>query len=279
MYSTIRVSALSLLLLCLFGCAAPPAKKDPRDPWERMNRTTYNFNTKVDHAVVRPIARGYQKVTPQFVRTGVSNFVDNLGYPIVIVSDLLQARFKPFARDTGRFLMNSTLGIGGLLDPATEAGLEKNENDLGLTAGHWGIPKGPYFVIPFLGPSDVRDGLARIPASYYLTPQNYVHNSWVQYGVWTISLVDARYRLLPTDATVDSAYDPYLFVKNAYLQRRDFLLGQGSNAPSQNESDAEKLLDEATKEEEQESQQPAPSPGELKPEQPKSDQPTQPPPK
>jgi phospholipid-binding lipoprotein MlaA len=271
MHSTIRVSALSLLLLGLFGCAAPPAKKDPRDPWERMNRTTFNFNTKVDHAVLRPIARGYQKVTPQVVRTGVSNFVDNLGYPIVIVSDLLQARFKPFARDTARFLMNSTLGIGGLLDPATQAGLEKNENDIGLTFGRWGIPKGPYFVIPFLGPSDVRDGLGRIPASYYLTPQNYVNDWRIQYGIWAISIVDARYRLLPADATLDSAYDPYLFMKNAYLQRRDYLLSKGSNAPTPNESDADKLLDQAI---EQEDAQPAP--GEVKPEQPKSEQ-TQPP--
>jgi phospholipid-binding lipoprotein MlaA len=267
MHSTIRVSALSFLLLCLVGCAAPPAKKDPRDPWERMNRTTFKFNTKVDHAVLRPIARGYQKVTPQFVRTGVSNFVDNLEYPIVIVSDLLQARFKPFARDTGRFLMNSTLGIGGLLDPATQAGLDKNENDIGLTFGRWGIPKGPYFVIPFLGPSDVRDGLGRIPASYYLTPQNYVHDWRVQYGIWAVSIVDARYRLLPADATLDSAYDPYLFMKNAYLQRRDYLLSKGSNAPTPNESEADKLLDQAI---EQEDGQPAP--GEVKPEQPKSDQ-------
>ncbi len=272
MHSTIRVSALSLLLLCLFGCAAAPAKKDPRDPWERMNRTTFNFNTKVDHAVLRPIARGYQKVTPQFVRTGVSNFVDNLEYPVVIVSDLLQARFKPFARDTGRFLMNTTLGIGGLLDPATQAGLEKNENDIGLTFGRWGIPKGPYFVIPFLGPSDVRDGLGRIPASLYLSPQHYANDWRIEYSIWAVAVVDARYRLLPADSALDSAYDPYLFMKNAYLQRRDYLLNKGSNAPSPNESEADKLLDQAIEQEDTQ-----PSPGEIKPEQPKSDQGTPPP--
>lgn len=284
--------ALCFLLLNLIGCAAPPAKKDPRDPWERMNRTTYKFNSQVDKAVLRPVARGYQNVTPQFVRTGVSNFVDNLGYPIVMVNDLLQARFKLFARDTGRFLMNTTLGIGGLLDPATQAGLQKNENDFGLTFGHWGIGKGPYFVIPLLGPSDVRDGLGRIPAAYF-SPQNYVDNTWVQYSIWGIALIDTRYRLLPTDATVASAYDPYLFVKNAYLQRRDFLLNKGSSAPTPSESEADKLLDEATKEEEE---QPPPAPGEVKPEQPQpppeqpkpdqpktdqpqSDQPGSPPPK
>jgi phospholipid-binding lipoprotein MlaA len=267
MHSTIRVSALSFLLLCLVGCAAPPAKKDPRDPWERLNRTTNNFNTKLDHAVLRPVARGYQKVTPDFVRTGISNFVDNLNYPLVMVNDLLQARFTYFARDTGRFLMNTTLGIGGLLDPASQAGLEKNENDFGLTFGRWGIPKGPYFFIPLLGPSDVRDGLGRIPAAY-LSPQNFADDWRIQYSIWVVSLIDARYRLLPTDATVDSAYDPYLLVKNVYLQRRDFLLNKGSSTPSPDESDADKLLDQAIEQEE-----PAPAPGEVKPEEPKPDQP------
>lgn len=263
--------ALCVLLLSLIGCAAPPAKKDPRDPWERMNRTTYKFNTKVDKAVLRPVARGYQKVTPQFFRTGVSNFVDNLGYPIVMVNDLLQARFKVFAQDTGRFLMNTTLGIGGLLDPATQAGLQKNENDFGLTFGHWGIPKGPYFVIPLLGPSDVRDGLGRIPGAYF-SPQNYVDDWRVQYGIWAVALIDARYRLLPTDALIASAYDPYLFVKNAYLQRRDFLLSKGTTAPTPSESEADKLLDEATKEEESQPAPTQPKP-EQKPQQPKGDQP------
>jgi len=270
MHTTIRVSALSLVVVSLLGCAAAPARKDPRDPWERMNRTTYKFNDKLDKAVLRPVAHGYQKVTPQFFRTGVSNFVDNLTYPIVIVNDLLQARFTWFARDTGRLLINTTLGIGGLLDPATPAGLEKRTNDFGLTFGRWGIPKGPYFEIPLLGPSDVRDGLGRIPDSY-LSPQNYVNNTAVQYSVWFVELLDARYRLLPTDPLIDAAYDPYLFRKNAYLQRRDYLLSKGTNAPSSSESDADKLLDEATREEESEQAAP-PAPGELKPEQPKPDQ-------
>ena len=271
MQSTIRVSALSLILLALLGCAAAPAKKDPRDPWERLNRTTYKFNDKLDKAVLRPIAHGYQKATPELVRTGVSNFVDNLGYPIVIVNDLLQARFTIFARDTGRLLMNTTLGIGGLLDPATQAGLEKNENDFGLTFGHWGIAKGPYFVIPFLGPSDVRDGLGRIPNAYF-SPQNYVNNSWVQYSVWAVELLDTRYRLLSTDPLVDAAYDPYLFVKNAYLQRRDYQLSKLSGRPSKSESDADKLLDEATQEEESEQAMPPKSEQTTPPpEQPESD--------
>ena len=264
MQTTIRVTALSLLLLTLLGCAAPPAKKDPRDPWERMNRTTYNFNDKVDKAVLRPLAKGYQKVTPHFFRTGVSNFFDNLLYPVVIVNDLLQAKFTTAGRDTGRLLMNTTLGIGGVLDPASSAGLQKNSNDFGLTLAHWGAGKGPYFVIPFLGPSDVRDGLGRIPDSFG-NPASYITHYWeVHYGLWGMNLLDTRYRLLPLDATLDSAYDPYLFMKNAYLQRRDFLFNGGQGNPN-NESDADKLLDQATQDEDQPSPptqngQPAPNP-------------------
>jgi phospholipid-binding lipoprotein MlaA len=256
--TTIRVSALSLVLLTLLGCAAAPAKKDPRDPWERMNRSIYSFNRAVDHAVLRPVARGYQKVTPSFVRTGVSNFFDNLDYPIVIANDLLQARFKQAGADTGRLLMNTTLGIGGLLDPASSAGLTKYDNDFGLTLARWGAGKGPYLMLPFLGPSDVRDGAGRIPDSY-ASPRNYIGNTTVHYSLWAVALLDARYRLLSTDQLLDSAYDPYLFLKNAYLQRRDFLESRGETNPK-NESDADKLLDEATKEEEESPPPPIPPP-------------------
>jgi phospholipid-binding lipoprotein MlaA len=259
MQTTIRVSALSLVLITLLGCAAPPAKRDPRDPWERLNRTTYKVNDKLDRAVLRPVVHGYKNVVPSVVRTGISNFFDNLGYPIVIVNDLLQARFLLSAKDTGRLLMNTTLGIGGILDPASQAGLQKNDNDFGLTFGYWGIPKGPYFVIPFLGPSDVRDGLGRIPNSYF-SPQNYLNDWQLQYSIWGLELIDARYRLVASEPLLDSAYDPYLFMKNAYLQRRDFLLGnaKGGNAPTPSESEADKLLDEATKEEDESQKQPTP---------------------
>ena len=252
MQTTIRVSALSLAVMTLLGCAAAPAQKDPRDPWERMNRTTYKFNDKLDKAVLRPVAHGYKKVTPSFVRTGISNFLDNLNYPIVIVNDLLQAKFLTAGRDTGRLLMNTTLGIGGLLDPASPAGLQKNVNDFGLTLGTWGVHKGPYFVIPFLGPSDVRDGLGRIPDSY-ASPQNWIGDNAVHYSIWAVSLLDARYRLISVEGALDSAYDPYLFMKNAYLQRRDYQLSGGQSNPK-NESDADKLLDEASKEEDDSTQ-------------------------
>jgi phospholipid-binding lipoprotein MlaA len=260
MQTTIRVSALCLVLATLLGCAAAPAKKDPRDPWERMNRSIYGFNTAVDHAVLRPVARGYKKVTPSFVRTGISNFFDNLDYPLVVVNDLLQARFKQAGADTGRLLMNTTLGIGGLLDPASSAGLTKYDNDFGLTLARWGAGKGPFFEVPFLGPSDVRDGAGRLVDSF-ASPRNYINDNTVKYTLWGVQLLDVRYRLLSTDPLVDAAYDPYLFVKNAYLQRRDYLENRGRATPK-TESDADKLLDEATKEEQE---NPTPPPEGAKP--------------
>jgi phospholipid-binding lipoprotein MlaA len=247
MQSTIRVSALSVALLALFGCASlPNGKHDPRDPFERVNRTTYKFNYALDKAVARPIAHTYRRVTPQFVQTGVTNFLSNLDYPIVIVNDLLQGRFKVFARDTGRLLMNTTLGVGGVLDPASSAGLERNENDFGQTLGRWGVKPGPYLMLPILGPSDVRDGIGKI-ANTYTTPRQYIQNNTVYYSLYALYFVDYRASLIEQEKLLDSAYDPYAFLRNAYLQRRQFLIsGQGSGSgPTDEEAQEQKLLDEA----------------------------------
>jgi phospholipid-binding lipoprotein MlaA len=228
MQKTACASLLVIACLTQFGCASlpPGSKRDPRDPWERMNRTTFKVNTALDHAIARPVARAYQKVTPRPVRTGVSNFMDNLFYPVTMGNDLLQLKFKPFAQATGRFLLNTTVGIGGVFDPATKVGLPKNEEDLGQTFGYWGSPPGPYFVIPLLGPSDVRDGIGRV-GDAYMTPLQYVRNNYIKYGVYGLHLVDTRYRLLPQDKVLDEAFDPYTLLKNAYLQRRQYQVTDG----------------------------------------------------
>ncbi len=272
MQSTIRVSALSLTLLALFGCASlPNAKRDPRDPFERMNRSIYKFNDALDKAVARPIAHTYRRVTPQFVQTGVSNFTSNLDYPIVIVNDLLQGRFKPFAKDTGRFVMNTTLGIGGLFDPASSAGLDKNENDFGQTLGRWGFKPGPYLMIPILGPSDVRDGIGKI-ANTYTSPRQYIQDNTVYYSLWALYFLDYRASLVPEDKALDSAYDPYAFLRNAYLQRRQFLISGEGSGPTNEEYEEQKLLDEANEE-----QPPPQDAGPKKPPQEQKPQPEQPP--
>jgi phospholipid-binding lipoprotein MlaA len=254
---TTRTSLLALCVLLTVGCATqPPAKRNPRDPWERMNRATYSFNDKFDRAIARPVARGYRKAVPHFVQTGVRNFFDNADTPIVMVNDLLQGQFRSFLSDTGRLLLNTTIGVGGLGDPATAAGLEKNDRDFGQTLGVWGVKSGPYLVLPFLGPSDVRDTVGKV-ADTYTTPRSYIHNTYWKYGLWLTEKVDARSRLLAADQLLDGAYDPYGFLRNAYLQHRDFKVN-GGQSPSE-EDQEQKMLDEAGQDEQQAPQSSAPS--------------------
>ena len=253
------------------GCASlpPGSKRDPRDPWERMNRANYKFNDTLDKAILRPVARGYSK-TPHFFQSGVHNFFDNLEYPIVIVNDLLQGQVKPFFSDIARLVLNTTIGIGGVLDPASSAGLDKNNRDFGQTLGKWGVKSGPYIVVPVFGPYDLRDAFGTLTVDTYSNPRTYF-KFWVNAGLWSVREIDRRARLLPLDATLDSAYDPYAFVRNAYLQQRDFMVG-GSG--SQNEEEQEqKLLEESG-----EDQGTAPAPKAPPPGTPPQGQTPQPPP-
>jgi phospholipid-binding lipoprotein MlaA len=244
MGATTRGSLLALCLLLLAGCASlPPGKRDPRDPWERMNRATYRFNDAFDRAIARPVARGYRRATPQFVQTGVRNFFENVDTTVVMLNDLLQGELRAFASDTGRLLLNTTLGIGGLFDPATAAGLERNDRDFGQTLGKWGVHTGPYLVVPFLGPGDVRDTVGRV-ADTFSTPRSYVHNPYWTYGLWLLDKVDLRSRYLDTDQVLASAYDPYAFLRNAYLQHRDFKV-RGGPSQSEEEQREQRMLEES----------------------------------
>jgi len=265
-----------LCLLLLAACAAipPGEKRDPRDPWEHVNRGIYKFNDKLDRAVLRPVARGYVKITPRFVRTGVHNFFDNLDYPVVMVNDLLQGQIRPFFNDTSRFLLNSTLGIGGLFDPATAAGLDKNDREFGQTLGKWGVPTGPYFVLPVFGASDVRDTFGRV-VNDFSTPRQYIKNIYWNYGLFVVQEVDVRSQLLPYDRLVDTAYDPYTFVRNAYLQNREFKVHGGA---SKSEQQQEEELERQADEEQQSGAPPPPPQHEVAPAPPSSAPPTNPPP-
>jgi len=217
---------LLLATVCLGGCATSPARRDPRDPFEPINRATFKFNDGLDRAVLKPVAKGYRKVTPHVVQRGVSNFFDNLDTPRTLINDLLQGKFKATLNDTGRLLLNTTLGLGGLLDPATDAGLDKNEEDFGQTFGKWGIHSGPYIVIPFLGPSTLRDGIGRIP-DHYAGPLTYVHEDKIYYSLYGLSVIDERARLLDVEKSIGDTYDRYAFIRNAYLQRREYQVRDG----------------------------------------------------
>jgi phospholipid-binding lipoprotein MlaA len=274
MRSKTRLSLLSVCLLLLCGCATlpPGVKRDPRDPWERFNRGSYKFNDAIDRAVVKPVARGYTHL-PQPVQSGVHNFFDNLDYPVTIVNDLLQGQVKSFFSDIGRFVFNTTVGLGGLFDPATAAGMEKNVRDFGQTLGKWGVPKGPYVMVPIFGPYDVRDGIGAVTVDYYANPRSYT-TFWVNTGLWLARGVDRRARLLPLDATIQSAYDPYAFIRNAYLQNRDFMVH--GDQPQTEEEQEQKLMEEATQEDEGTQATPPPSaaPPQPAPPQPSAESPT-----
>jgi phospholipid-binding lipoprotein MlaA len=164
--------------------------------------------------------------TPKWFRTGVGNFYTNLGYPWTIVNQVLQGKLLAAGQDTLRFLLNTTLGVGGIFDPASDANLPVHDEDLGQTLGKWGVPPGPYLVVPLLGPATLRDVPSRV-ASQYLQPfywYDYGNERWFSLA---LDLVDTRARLLPIDGTLERAYDPYAFLRDAYLQRQLFQVYDG----------------------------------------------------
>jgi phospholipid-binding lipoprotein MlaA len=186
----------------------------------------YKINDSVDRAVVKPVARTYVRVVPAPARTGVSNFFANLHTTTVMVNDTLQGKFGAAANDLARFVVNTTIGIGGLLDPASQMGLDKNDEDFGQTLGRWGVHPGPFLEIPVLGPSDIRDGLGR-GADVFTGPTHYIDNNWVSYGLYVVGALDARVNLLSLDDTLQKVFDPYAFIRDAYLQRRAYLVSDG----------------------------------------------------
>ncbi len=221
---------VALLSLLIAGCATQPnAKKDPRDPFEGFNRASYEFTDALDRAVLRPAAKGYKAVAPQFVETGVSNFFSNLGQPTVIVNDVLQAKFMPALSDTGRFLMNTTLGIGGLFDPATKLGFDRNKEDFGQTLGKWGMPSGAFLWVPLFGPTTVRDGFGS-GVDVFADPTHYVERDAIRYGLNGMDLIDWRARQFALEETLNKAFDKYAFIRNAYLQQREYQVTDGNVA-------------------------------------------------
>ncbi|MFT4047554.1 MAG: VacJ family lipoprotein [Solimonas sp.] len=203
----------------LSGCAHN-SPYEPADPLEKINRPIYAFNMTADKYVLRPVAVGYVSYVPSPLRTGVSNFFDNLFYPTVIVNDALQAKFRQSGLDLTRFLMNTTFGLAGLLDPATMVGLTRHDEDFGQTLGSWDVGEGWYIMIPFFGPSTNRDVVGRV-GNYFMSPSNYVDYTWPERIAINGALaVDNRSQLLGVDSILSQQIDPYVFMRTAYLQRR-----------------------------------------------------------
>jgi phospholipid-binding lipoprotein MlaA len=224
-----RTAALALATASLAtGCATGPDRK-PGDPLEPMNRAIFKVNDAIDRTVAVPIAKGYQKVTPQPLRTAISNFFSNLGDLGNAANSLLQLHITDATESIMRFALNSTFGLGGLLDWATPAGLPKHKEDFGLTLGRWGVPSGPYLVLPFFGPSSFRDSLG-FAVDFRFNPINYMEPA-VRNPMYFAQFVSVRSDLLGASSLLEqAALDKYSFVRDAYTQQRRALL-RGAGAP------------------------------------------------
>lgn len=220
-------AALAAAVL-LAGCASAP-NRTAGDPLEPMNRAVFRFNDAVDQSVAVPIAKGYQKITPHPLRTAISNFFSNLGDLSNIANELLQLKITDATSDLIRFSMNTTLGIGGLVDFATLARLPKHHQDFGLTLGRWGIPSGPYLVLPIFGPSTFRDSVG-LAVDVRFNPLNYAEPA-ARTPLYILQFVSTRADLLgATNILEQAALDKYSFVRDAYLQQRRSRLNAGAEA-------------------------------------------------
>ncbi|MEO5669912.1 MAG: VacJ family lipoprotein [Ramlibacter sp.] len=214
------MTALSIVCaLALAGCANGP-NANPRDPFEPFNRNVMQFNEGVDAMVLKPAATVYKRALPPLVRTGVSNFFGNLGDAWSFVNSALQFKLQNAAENFMRVNVNTFMGLGGILDVASELNIERHKEDFGQTLGRWGVPAGPYVVLPLLGPSTVRDTLA-LTIDRRADPVHYVTKTSDRYALYTLRVVDGRSNLLRLGSVIDeAALDKYSFTRDAYMQRR-----------------------------------------------------------
>ncbi|MGH8131511.1 MAG: MlaA family lipoprotein, partial [Steroidobacteraceae bacterium] len=211
----------------LLSACATTGVTTPGDPLERMNRGTQRFNDAVDRAALKPVATAYRDHVPQVIRTGIGNVLTNLAFPTTIVNDLLQLKLKDTLIDIGRFALNTTIGIGGLLDPASHIGIRRNDEDFGQTLGRWGVPPGPYLVLPLMGPSTFRDAPSLAVDSQTDLRVQLDLDDGTRVALLVLSVVDGRAELLSVDQTIEAAFDRYAFVRDAWLQRREYKVRDG----------------------------------------------------
>ena len=221
----------AVLVASVMGGCATTGGSDPRDPWEGLNRKTFEFNDQLDKAVLKPVARGYEKVVPGFAREGVSNFFNNVEDVATSLNNLLQGKVAEGASDAGRVVVNSVFGIFGLWDIATPLGLEKHYEDFGQTLGVWGVQPGPYFVIPLLGPSTARDAPAKLVDPQWYYPK-LLKNDGLYWTLWGLDKIQERAQLLKSENVLEqAALDRYTFIRDAWLQRRRSQVYDGHPPP------------------------------------------------
>lgn len=225
------------------GCASVPEGQGvDYDPWERLNRGVHRFNDVVDRAVTKPIARGYTAVLPGPVRQGVTNFSRNLLTPLYSVNNFLQGKPGEGTGELFRLLINSTFGIAGLIDIASMSGIESHPEDFGQTAAVWGVPAGPFVMLPFLGPQTLRDAVA-LPLDLQMDPLYHYEVSSVRDRLYVLRLINLRANLLPLDDLLEDSPDPYVTMRESFLQNREFAIYDG-NPPSDDDEFFDEFLED-----------------------------------
>lgn len=242
MVKTIKLLSILIIISFSFGCTHVPVGEEAHDPYEETNRSLYSFNDALDKNILKPVADGYDYITPDQVQRCVTNFFDNLGYLNTIANDLLQGKFKQCLADSGRFLINSTIGIAGIFDVATPMGLEKHEEDFGQTLAEWGSGEGAYLNLPVLGPNTSRDAPDLI-TSRLLDPTTYVKAS-IAWPLVILDMVNWRASMDSSLKMVDESPDPYLAMREFYRQNRIKLIYDGDPPVPDMMDDFEEFEDE-----------------------------------
>ncbi len=239
--SSLPAAVLVLIIIMLPGCATTgqqettSSTQDNEDPLEPVNRASFTFNETLDQYIMKPIASGYVQVTPKLARSGVTNFFNNLSYLNVMINSFLQGKIDDGLSDMTRFIFNSTIGLGGLVDVATPMGLERHNEDTGQTLAVWGAEQGPYLYLPIFGPDTVRD-IPNRATSYLLNPLTYVSGT-ILLPVTALNVINQRANLIEaTNFRDEAAVDTYTFTREAYLQRRNYLIHDG-NPPTEGYDD------------------------------------------
>jgi phospholipid-binding lipoprotein MlaA len=225
-------AALAAALL-LSACASTPGR--PYDPFEASNRVMYAINEPLDKYFAKPIAQFYVDYVPSVIRTGFSNYFNNIDDFFSAINGLLQGKLDKAGDDMGRVMLNSSFGLLGLIDIASDAGIPRGMEDFGQTFGYWGIPQGPYLFIPLWGPTTVRDGTGSI-LRYWYTPTQLIPDVAVRNVIYGIGAIDARAQALGATSLIEQAsIDPYTFVRRSYLQRREYMVYDGKPPPEKEE--------------------------------------------
>jgi phospholipid-binding lipoprotein MlaA len=240
--SPTSIVALVFLMFLVGACSSiPPDQRVETDPWESLNRPLHSVNTTFDSVLTKPIAKGYRKVLPSPVRKGISNFFRNLTTPRSAVNNFLQGKPGRGFSEFGRLLFNSTIGIGGLIDIASIGGMEEYREDFGQTAAVWGVPDGPFVILPFLGPQTLRDAIM-LPIDIYADPLTRYQNASVRDKLYGVRVIDLRYRLLPASKFLDESPDPYVTTRESYLQNREYEIYDGN--PPENDDFFNEFLED-----------------------------------